>query len=118
MKLIDLISARKTIEELSSNDSLPFAVAYSVAKFLSLTKTDNDFFEERMRGILTKHLEKIDGDKVFIKKDEIEAYNAEADELQNMEVSAPDVKLRFDKLDGTIKLSPKQILSILDFIEE
>lgn len=118
MKLIDLISARRTVEELAPNGELPFSVAYRIAKFLSLTQTDNAFFEERMKGIITKHLDRVDDGNIFIKKDEIEEYNSEVEELQNMEVSAPDIKFQLNKLDGIVKLSPAQILSLLEFIEE
>ena len=123
-KLIKIINARQVLTSLSNMD-INTHLAYWMTKFIINSQNEQDFYISNMRKLFDKYAERDEGgnfviieNDIIIKKECIADFNKEVDELQSTDVEAPNIKFSLSEISKELKLSMKQMSSLMDFIEE
>lgn len=123
MKLQNLVKTTKTLETLS-NEKINVRLAYKIMKVLKETKNDVDFYQEKGAEIIKKFAEKDDngeiklspdGRDIVLQKDKIDDFNKEYTELNDTEVTIPEIKFEIEELEE-VKLSALDLMSIEEFL--
>ena len=124
MNLSDLIEAKNTLNEISEKDEIEFTTAYKLAKLNSEVEEGYSFFTTELNKLLEKYAVKDDSGNVAstdgnvqIASEYISIFNEKIKKLESVEVSMPETRLSFSNLEH-IKLSMKQVKSLLPFIDE
>ena len=106
MILVDAVNFQSVYNELSSM-RLPIKVAYGLQKIYNSIKSDNEFFESRIKEIVNSYAKKdengnpvltSDGRGIEVDEDKRELCNNEINELYQTEITAPDVNLTLEDL--------------------
>ena len=112
-----------TLAELS-NKEMPIKISYRIAKILDALGGEYDFYRKKIQNILQKYGEKDDEGQLIIKDNQVpfikeyaDAATKELEELQNIDINLPDVKINISELED-IKLTPLQVNALKPFIEE
>ena len=112
-----------TLAELS-NKEMPIKISYRIAKILDALGGEYDFYRKKIQNILQKYGEKDDEGQLIIKDNQVpfikeyaDAAAKELEELQDIDINLPDVKINISELED-IKLTPLQVNALKPFIEE
>ena len=123
MKVKQLIEAKKVILPLIQEKLSP-KLSYKLMKFVKKIEVEEDFYNKQIGELIDKYGER-DSDNnliytdngVKIQNDKISNCNAELQEVDNVEVDAPDLSFTLDEL-SEIKLSVRDMFFLQDFIKE
>lgn len=109
MTLANIINARRALAFL--NESMDFATAYKIAKFIDKTDSEQKFFDQQTRDILDKYKE---GDTIPDEK--VADANKEIELVTSTEVEDPGIRFAIEDFKG-VKLTPAQAFQLLSFME-
>lgn len=127
MILVDAVNFQQVYNELSSM-RLPIKVAYGLQKIYNALKADNEFFENRIKEIVSNYAKKdedgnpiltSDGRGIEVADDKREECNKEIGELYQTEITPPVVNLTLEDLtavDG-LELTIPQLEVLGKFLE-
>lgn len=123
MTIENAYRARAALNKIS-HSAMPAKTAYKISKLSNFLKDDANFYTERLSQIIEQYGEKdengepvISGSGYKIQKDKTDECAAAIKELSEIEAAIPDAKIYLSELDG-VELSPDDIATIYDFIEE
>ena len=117
MKLITVVNAKKTLEAFANKEDIGAHLAYWMTKFVVKAQSEHEFYVNGVNKIIQKYAEKID-DEYVVSKDKIEDLNKEMSSFEETDVEAPDIKFALSELSSELKLSMKQMYTLLDFVDE
>lgn len=100
-------------------------VAYKFNKLCNALKNDGDFYRVELNKIIERYGERDESGSLIpseyggvkIKSEDMPTAQKEINNLDTLEVDAPDIKFTVDELDG-LQLSIEDFNRILPFIEE
>jgi hypothetical protein len=122
MELNKILTARSVISK-CAGEKLPPQIAYKFAKFLKATDTEEEFFNNKLKGILDQYAEKdtsgdfvkSDGNGVLIQPDKIEVCQTEISQLEKTEI---EISFSFSLTDFEgLKLSITDIFNLDELIK-
>ena len=123
MKVKQLIEAKKVILPLIQEKLSP-KLSYKLMKFVKKIEVEEDFYNKQIGELIDKYGERhSDNNLIYtdngvkIQNDKISNCNAELQEVDNVEVDAPDLSFTLDEL-SEIKLSVRDMFFLQDFIKE
>lgn len=123
MKITEILEARKAVLSIYT-EKLPSKLAYKFTKFLKETNTEEEFYKEKLQGIMKEYGEKDDSGKYIEVNNGIKIKDADKEkcimavvELEATEVDVPKTKFTIDEF-GDIKLSTEVMVALFAFIEE
>lgn len=123
MKLNKIEPLYTTLSSLNEKE-MPFSLSYKFTKILDKIETDYQYFIKKMREIINKYAEKdengelvIKDNNIQIKKDFITLAEKELEELNNIEVSLPEITFTLDEL-KTLNIKPADLRALLPFIKD
>lgn len=123
MKITEILKARVAVASIYT-EKLPSKLAYKFTKFIKETDTEEDFYKEKLQGIMKEYGEKGKDGKyvevnngIKIKDADKEKCFAAVAELEATEVDTPKTKFSIDEFDD-IKLSTEVMVALFAFIEE
>lgn len=117
MELIKIINARNVLEGFSEKEDVSARLAYWMAKFMAKTEVEYNFYVAETRKLYDKYAV-IEGDKLVVSPENVEAFKTEAEKLQKTEIEDPGIRFSLSDLSSELKLSMRQMYSLLDFIDE
>ena len=118
MKLIKLIEAMNVIGNLDNNNDISSKLAYMLAKFTTQSRDEYKFYFDELEKILEKYGASFEDGNYKIPKENREAFEYAVSELQGTEVSEPAIKFPLSEITKDLKLSIKQMVALLDFIND
>ena len=113
MKLSTVVNAIPVISKLMSKE-LPVIQSYAVAKLARRIDEESKLYNEQRQKLLHKYGDQ-DGEKYVIRPENVDACNAELEELLNIDV---DISEKIDILSTDVALTPAEMLAIEDFLAE
>lgn len=123
MKLQQIIQVKPTLEMLF-NTSVPFKLAYTLAKLSEYVNFHMNFYQAQIKNIFDKHLVKEENgqyktteDGYVVLSGHEKQCESELNDLLALEVEDPSVWLTLDQLDGT-NYTPSLITTLLPFTKE
>lgn len=122
MKLANLVKARRTLWEYAQ-EKVPAKLAYKIMKFVKSTSDEVDFYEDKVKEILSKYAEKdangepiIDGSYIKIKEPGAqENCVKELNAVGGIDVEAPQIKFSLRELEK-LNLSALEMFDLDEFI--
>ena len=103
---------------------MPFSLSYKFTKILDKIETDYQYFVKKMREIINKYADKdengeliIKDNNIQIKKDFISLAEKELNELNDIEVTIPDISFSVEEL-KSLSIKPADLRALLPFIKE
>lgn len=117
MKLIKIINARNTLESFSDREDIQGHLSYWMTKFVVKTKSEYDFYSTEIRKIISKYGNKDDEGNIVVPNEKFAECNEEISKLDQTDVEDPNIKFFLSEL-SQLKLSMKQMHTLLDFIDE
>lgn len=120
-KVVELHNLYSTLRE----KEMPVLVAYKLNQIEDVCEKNNKFFEEKTRDIINKYAEKdSDGKPLFtedqksvrIQQDFIDTCVKELQELSEIDVDVPDVKIDINDLND-IKMTVAEMGALMPFIK-
>lgn len=114
MKLSTVVNAIPVISKLMSKE-LPVIQSYAVAKLARRIDEETKLYNEQRQKLLQKYGDQ-DGEKYVIRPENVDACNAELEELLNIDVDISDEKI--DILSTDVALTPAEMIAIEDFLAE
>lgn len=120
MELIKIISARRTLEELFEKEDICAHLSYWMTKFVAKTEGEHAFYASEMRKLFDKYAVECESDdgSVLIPNENVAVFNAAVDELNKTDVEDPGIRFNLSELSAELRLSMKQMYTLLDFINE
>ena len=120
-QVLGILSIYERVRELK----VPAKVAYKFNKLCNALKNDADFYRVELNKIIERYGERDENGSLIpleyggvkIKSEDMPTAQKEINNLDNLEVDAPDIKFTVDELDG-LQLSIEDFNRILPFIEE
>ena len=104
MKLNKIEPLYATLSILTEKE-MPFSLSYKFTKILDKIETDYQYFVKKMREIINKYADKdengeliIKDNNIQIKKDFISLAEKELNELNDIEVTIPDISFSVEEL--------------------
>lgn len=123
MKLNKIEPLYTTLLTLTEKE-MPFSLSYKFTKILDKIETDYQYFIKKMREIINKYADKdgngeliIKDNNIQIKKDFISLAEKELNELNNIEVTIPDIFFTIEEL-KSLSIKPADLRALLPFIKE
>lgn len=123
MKLNKIEPLYTTLSTLTEKE-MPFSLSYKFTKILDKIETDYQYFIKKMREIINKYADKdengeliIKDNNIQIKKDFISLAEKELNELNNIEVTIPDISFTVEEL-KSLSIKPADLRALLPFIKE
>jgi hypothetical protein len=125
MEIIKVNEFLRVCDELA-NKPINIKTAYKLAKLRASLQSEADFYNSKLQSIIQKYGEVDEegnfiftdnGNGVKIKPDMLSACQAEVEELENLDITKPDIRFSLDEFDG-FDLTLAQTTSLLDFIED
>ena len=122
MKIYQLLKIREELIKLSK-ESLKLRTSFNIAKFLSQTEQDAQFFQNKVVSLIEHYGERDDtgyfilengGTSVQIRADAIEACNKELNEINNYEIEVPKLEIYYEDLPENLAVTT--LLNIIDYI--
>lgn len=107
-------------------ETLSLKTTYKLAKLLKALTSEQEFYSTRLTAILSHYAitnedgtyrMTDDGTAIQIRPDCVQNAQKEFNELLNLEIELPDLKIPLEELE-TIKLSVDELNQLIDFIEE
>jgi hypothetical protein len=117
MKLIDIISARQTLDKFADKD-ISGHLSYWMTKFVVKTQADYEFYVNEVRKIFKKYAEKQDGDELVIPANKVADYNRDISELEATEAEDPGIRFDLCEINAELKLTMRQMYTLMNFINE
>ena len=118
MELIKIVDARNVLDSLSNKEDMGAHLAYWMTKFIVKTKGEYEFYAAEMRKLFNKYGEAKDDDTIVVPTDKIAEFNEAIDALNKTDVEDPGIRFSLTEISAELKLSMKQMLPLLDFIDE
>ena len=118
MELIKIVNARSVLDGLAEKDELGAHLAYWMTKFVVKTRGEHEFYAAEMRKLFDKFADKQDDGSMLIPSDKLGEFNDSVDALNNTDAEDPGIRFNLSELSSELKLSMKQMFSLLDFIDE
>ena len=118
MELIKIIEAKKVLEEIADKEDVSAHLSYWMAKFISKTQDEHEFFIEETRKLMDKYGSKGENGGYTIAKEKLSDFNCALYALQNTDVEDPGIRFSLSEMSRELKLSVKQMFPLLDFIRE
>lgn len=124
MKIYELIKIREELISLSKNN-LKLRSSFNIAKFLSLTEKDTQFFQDKVVELIQKYGARDDsgqfilennGSSVQIQQEYLAECQRGLDEINNYEIEVPELKIYYTDLPEG--LSVTTLFTIIDYILE
>ena len=124
MKIYELIKIREELVSLSKNN-LKLRSSFNIAKFLSLTEKDTQFFQDKVIELIQKYGARDDsgqfilennGSSVQIQQEYLNECQRGLDEINNYEIEVPELKIYYTDLPEG--LSVTTLFTIIDYILE
>lgn len=124
MKIYELIKIREELVSLSKNN-LKLRSSFNIAKFLSLTEKDAQFFQDKVIELIQKYGARDDfgqfilennGSSVQIQQEHLDECQRGLDEINNYEIEVPELKIYYTDLPEG--LSVTTLFTIIDYILE
>ena len=124
MKICELIKIREELISLSKN-SLKLRSSFNIAKFLSLTEKDTQFFQDKVVELIQKYGVRDDfgqfilennGSSVQIQQEYLAECQRSLDEINNYDIEIPELKIYYTDLPEG--LSVTTLFTIIDYILE
>lgn len=120
-QVLGVLSIYERVRELK----VPAKVAYKFNKLCNALKNDADFYRVELNKIIERYGERDENGSLIpleyggvkIKSEDMPTAQKEINNLDTLEVDAPDIKFTIDELDG-LQLSIEDFNRILPFIEE
>ena len=120
-QVLGVLSIYERVRELK----VPAKVAYKFNKLCNALKNDADFYRVELNKIIERYGERDENGSLIpleyggvkIKSENMPTAQKEINNLDTLEVDAPDIKFTIDELDG-LQLSIEDFNRILPFIEE
>ena len=120
-QVLNILSIYERIRELKVSAK----VAYKFNKLCNSLKNDADFYKTELNKIIERYAERDENGSLIhleygaikIKSEDMPTAQKEINNLDTLEVDAPDIKFTIDELDG-LQLSIEDFNRILPFIEE
>ena len=124
MKIELLINANLTLKQFGDVKLSP-RLAYKIMKFCVTARSDEEFYNAKKNEIINAYAIKdgngnviiTDDGMINIMPDKISEANYALQELNNVEVEAPNVRFTIDEL-AELKLSVSDMFALDPFIEE
>lgn len=124
MNIITLINAAKIFEKFART-KLPSKLAYKIMKFCKSVAVEEEFYNTKRNEIIDVYAVKDengqiavgDDGMITIVPDKISEANIAIQELNSIEVEAPNVRFTLDELEG-LELSVADMFALDAFIEE
>lgn len=120
MELIKVVNARKVLDSLSDREDVGAHLSYWMTKFVVKTESEHEFYAAEMRKLFDKFSTKKDGDEdiIIIPNDKVAEFNAAVDVLNKTDVEDPGIRFDLSELASELKMSMRQMYSLLDFIND
>lgn len=120
MELIKIISVRQVFESVADKEDIQAHLSYWMAKFLMKTEGEYNFYVTEMRKLLDKFATKTEGDEgtSLVPFDKVAEFNNALEKLNNTDVEDPGIRFNLSEITKELKLSMRQMYSLLDFINE
>ena len=124
MKIYELIKIREELVSLSKNN-LKLRSSFNIAKFLSLTEKDTQFFQDKVVELIQKYgardtsgqfILENNGSSVQIQQEYLDECQRGLDEINNYEIEVPELKIYYTDLPEG--LSVTTLFTIIDYILE
>ena len=121
-KVVEFHNLYSTLKE----KEMPVLVAYKLNQIEDVCEKNNKFFEEKTRNIINKYAEKdSDGKPLFtedqksvrIQQDFIDTCVKELQELSEIDVDVPDIKIDINDLND-IKITVAEMGALMPFIKD
>ena len=121
-KVVEFHNLYSTLRE----KEMPVLVAYKLNQIEDVCEKNNKFFEEKTRDIINKYAEKdSDGKPLFtedqksvrIQQDFIDTCVKELQELSEIDVDVPDIKIDINDLND-IKITVAEMGALMPFIKD
>lgn len=117
MELVKLVNAKNMIETFAEEE-IGTHLAYLVAKFISLTTTDIDFYNNAVKDLVSKYATQDENGTLIIEEDKRAEFEKKVEELNKTEIVEPNIKFPLSELTSAKHITPKKIYPLLDFIDE
>ena len=117
MELSTIIKARKTLDGFSSIEGLSAHLAYWMTKFVVKTQDEYVFYIQEMQKLFAKFSIEKDGSFV-IPPEKMADFNTAVEFLNSTAVEDPNIRFSLSELSTELKLSMKQMYTLLPFIDE
>lgn len=118
MELIKIINARNVLDGLAEKEDMGAHLAYWMTKFIVKTKGEYEFYVSETRKIFGKFGNVKEDDTIVIPPDKISAFNDAMEALNKTDAEDPGIRFSLSEISSELKLSMKQMYSLLDFIDE
>ena len=124
MKIYELIKIREELISLAKKN-LKLRSSFNIAKFLSLTEKDTQFFQDKVIELIQKYGARDDsgqfilennGSSVQIQQEYSNECQRGLDEINNYEIEVPELKIYYTDLPEG--LSVTTLFTIIDYILE
>lgn len=124
MKIYELIKIREELVSLSKNN-LKLRSSFNIAKFLSLTEKDAQFFQDKVVELIQKYgardtsgqfILENNGSSVQIQQKYLDECQRGLNEINNYEIEVPELKIYYTDLPEG--LSVTTLFTIIDYILE
>lgn len=118
MELIKVVNAKKVLESMADKEDIGAHLSYWMTRFVVKAQHEHDFYLSETRKLISKYAETDEDGSVRIPTDKIEEFNNAVEELGKTDVEAPNIKFALSEISSELKLSMKQMYSLLDFIDD
>lgn len=118
MKLITVVKAYNALDAMADNEAISAKTSYWIAKFISKTQDDVRFYQKEVQKLFQKYGVKNDEGAFVIPASSMEEFSSEVEELEKTEAQDPGIRFKLSDLTGELKISPKNMYPLLDFIDE
>lgn len=126
MKMIEAINIKNVLGNFV-NTQLPISFSYKVMKFITSVEAEEQFFNEKLKGLIDQYSEKDDNgvpvmtsqQSFKIQKDKEKECGDKVKELENIEIETFDFKITLKDLEEMdLKVAPKDLYILSPIIEE
>jgi 3-deoxy-D-arabino-heptulosonate 7-phosphate (DAHP) synthase class II len=116
--LKELQEKRESYERLLGASDVPAGTMFRIRAFVKAVMAALKQLDDERTELIKKHGEKIAGDRYKLKKDKIDTFLADFDEVLKEEVELPEVKIGLNELEGAKGLKPVDFGALEDIIVE
>ena len=123
MELSKIMQARQIVAS-KSQEKVPAALAYKLMKFLKATADEEDFYNQKLQGIIEEYADRDkdgkpigDGGGVRVRQDAVEPCKQAIEELSGTDVDAPKIAFKLSEIEP-LTFSAAEMIILDDFIKE
>lgn len=124
MRINQLLNLRQELVSIAK-EPIKLRTAFNIAKFMSQTEQDAQFFQKRLQELIEKFGERDsqnnfifenNGTSIQIRADDVETCSKELEAINNYEIEVPELKIYYTDLPEG--LSVTTLFTIIDYILE